>query len=164
VLGAALEVARENLAANPFDASKVEFVAGRRVRALRSCATGGAVRPGVLDPPKFAPTAAQAKNAARAYKDINLLAFKLLRPAGCSPLLLLGRRVRELFQSIVAGAALDAGPTPRSSSASAPPPTIPSRSQFPEGEYLKGVLREVLQSLNQGQTTISWSTRPGHRR
>ena len=36
----------------------------------------------VLDPPKFAPTAAQAEKAARGYKDINLLAFKLLRPNG----------------------------------------------------------------------------------
>ncbi len=36
----------------------------------------------VLDPPKFAPTAATAERAARGYKDINLLALKLLRPGG----------------------------------------------------------------------------------
>ena len=64
----------------------------------------------VLDPPKFAPTAAHAEKAARAYKDINLLAFKLLRPGGllvtfsCS-----GGVSADLFQKIVAGAALDAG-------------------------------------------------------
>ena len=63
----------------------------------------------VLDPPKFAPTAAHAEKASRAYKDINLLAFKLLRPGGllftfsCS-----GGVSRDLFQKIVAGAALDA--------------------------------------------------------
>ncbi len=64
----------------------------------------------VLDPPKFAPTAAHVARAARAYKDINLLAFKLLRPGGilvtfsCS-----GGVSADLFQKIIAGAALDAG-------------------------------------------------------
>jgi 23S rRNA (cytosine1962-C5)-methyltransferase len=57
-----------------------------------------------LDPPKFAPTAAQAERAARGYKDINLLAFKLLRPRGllftfsCS-----GGVSADLFQKIVPG-------------------------------------------------------------
>ena len=36
----------------------------------------------ILDPPKFAPTAAQVERAARGYKDINLLAMKLLKPGG----------------------------------------------------------------------------------
>ncbi len=64
----------------------------------------------ILDPPKFAPTAAHAAKAARAYKDINLLAFKMLKPGGllftfsCS-----GGINPDLFQKIVAGAALDAG-------------------------------------------------------
>jgi 23S rRNA (cytosine1962-C5)-methyltransferase len=64
----------------------------------------------VLDPPKFAPTAAHADRAARAYKDINRLALKLLRPGGllltfsCS-----GGIGAELFHKIVAGAAMDAG-------------------------------------------------------
>ena len=64
----------------------------------------------VLDPPKFAPTMAHAERAARAYKDINLLALKLLRPRGllatfsCS-----GGVDAALFRKIVAGAAQDAG-------------------------------------------------------
>ena len=63
----------------------------------------------ILDPPKFAPTAAHADKATRAYKDINLLAFKLLRPGGmlvtfsCS-----GGVDAGLFQKIIAGSALDA--------------------------------------------------------
>jgi 23S rRNA (cytosine1962-C5)-methyltransferase len=63
----------------------------------------------ILDPPKFAPTAAHAQRAARAYKDINLLALKLLAPGGllatfsCS-----GGVSADLFQKIVAGAAVDA--------------------------------------------------------
>ncbi len=64
----------------------------------------------MLDPPKFAPTAAHAERASRAYKDINLLALKMLAPGGllltfsCS-----GGVSADLFQKIVAGAALDAG-------------------------------------------------------
>jgi len=79
----ALEVARENLSANPLDSSRIEFVQADVFAHLRLLRDGGR-KFGfiVLDPPKFAPTAAQARNAARAYKDINLLAFKLLAPGG----------------------------------------------------------------------------------
>src|SRR5690606_24986946 len=74
----ALEVARENLAANPLDASRVAWEKADVFQKLREFRDEGArFDLVVLDPPKFAPTAAQAKNAARAYKDINLLAFKL---------------------------------------------------------------------------------------
>src|SRR2546429_4675426 len=76
----ALEVAKENLAANPLDASRVAF--GRtdvfsELRTLRD--RGAQFDMVVLDPPKFAPTAAQVRNAARAYKDINLLFFSSRR-------------------------------------------------------------------------------------
>jgi 23S rRNA (cytosine1962-C5)-methyltransferase len=95
----------------------------------------------VLDPPKFAPTAAHAERAARGYKDINLWALRLLRPGGllltfsCS-----GGVPRDLFQKIVAGAAADAGVDGRilhHMSASADHPVALS---FPEGDYLKGLL------------------------
>ena len=95
----------------------------------------------VLDPPKFAPTAAQVKNAARAYKDINLLAFKLLAPGGllatfsCS-----GGVSAELFQSIVAGAALDAGADAKIIERFGAAADHPVALEFPEGEYLKGLL------------------------
>jgi 23S rRNA (cytosine1962-C5)-methyltransferase len=95
----------------------------------------------VLDPPKFAPTAAQAENAARAYKDINLLALKLLAPGGllatfsCS-----GGVSAELFQSIVAGAALDAGAGARIVERFGAAADHPVALEFPEGEYLKGLL------------------------
>jgi 23S rRNA (cytosine1962-C5)-methyltransferase len=94
----------------------------------------------VLDPPKFAPTAAHADRASRAYKDINRLALKLLAPGGllmtysCS-----GGIGAELFHKIVAGAGLDAGVNAailqRLEAASDHPTTI----EFPEGEYLKGL-------------------------
>jgi 23S rRNA (cytosine1962-C5)-methyltransferase len=98
----------------------------------------------VLDPPKFAPTAAFAEKASRAYKDINLLGFKLLRPGGllftysCS-----GGISDDLFQKIIAGAALDAGVDAqivKKLHAAADHPVLLS---FPEGAYLKGLVLRV---------------------
>lgn len=95
----------------------------------------------VLDPPKFAPTAAQVEAAARGYKDINLLAFKLLRPGGvlftfsCS-----GGVTADLFQKIVAGAALDAKVDAAVVERLAQGPDHPVALSFPEGEYLKGLV------------------------
>jgi 23S rRNA (cytosine1962-C5)-methyltransferase len=137
-----LEVAGENLAANPLDAAKVEFVHADAFAHLRTLRDRDAhFDLIVLDPPKFAPTAAQAKNAARAYKDINLLAFKLLRPGGllatfsCS-----GGVDAALFQSIVAGAALDAGGDAKIIERFGAAADHPVALQFPEGDYLKGLL------------------------
>ncbi len=139
---AALDVARDNLAANTLDASKVEFVRADVFSHLRVLRDQGA-KFGliVLDPPKLAPTAAHARNAARAYKDMNLLAFKLLAPGGllatfsCS-----GGVSAELFQSIVAGAALDAGAEARIVERFTAAADHPVALEFPEGEYLKGLL------------------------
>jgi 23S rRNA (cytosine1962-C5)-methyltransferase len=138
----ALQVARENLAANPLDGSRVDFVQAdvfAQLRTLRDQnAKFGLI---VLDPPKFAPTAAQVKKAARAYKDINLWALKLLAPGGllatfsCS-----GGVSAELFQSIVAGAALDAGGEAKIIERFGAAADHPVALEFPEGEYLKGLL------------------------
>jgi len=138
----ALAVARENLAANGLEASRAEFVQADVFTHLRQLRDRGA-RFGlvVLDPPKFAPTAAQAKNAARAYKDVNLLALKLLAPGGllatfsCS-----GGVSGELFQSIVAGAALDARVEAKIIERFGAACDHPVALEFPEGEYLKGLL------------------------
>src|SRR5215216_2667825 len=95
----------------------------------------------ILDPPKFAPTAAQAERAARGYKDINLLAFKLLRPGGilitfsCS-----GGIDAGLFQKIVAGAALDAGVQAQIVEHLFQAADHPVSLHFPEGAYLKGLV------------------------
>jgi 23S rRNA (cytosine1962-C5)-methyltransferase len=140
--GPALEVARENLAANALDASRVAFEQADVFAHLRKLRDAGAKFDLViLDPPKFAPTAAQAKNAARAYKDINLLALKLLAPGGllatfsCS-----GGVPAELFQSIVAGAAADAGVEGRVIERFTAAADHPVALSFPEGDYLKGLL------------------------
>ena len=78
-----MALAVENMALNDFDCSRIEWLEADVFHALRSLRDQGRTCDlVVLDPPKFAPTAAQAERAARGYKDINLLAFKLLRPGG----------------------------------------------------------------------------------
>ena len=95
----------------------------------------------ILDPPKFAPTAAHAEKASRAYKDINLLAFKLLRHGGmlftysCS-----GGIDAALFQKIVASAALDAGTDATIIEHLSQGSDHPVSLHFPEGAYLKGLV------------------------
>ena len=95
----------------------------------------------ILDPPKFAPTTAQTEKAARGYKDINLLGFKLLRPGGflvtfsCS-----GGVDAALFQKIIASAALDAGAQAQIVEHLSQGPDHPVALNFPEGAYLKGLV------------------------
>ena len=95
----------------------------------------------ILDPPKFAPTAAHAEKASRAYKDINLLAFKLLRHGGmlftysCS-----GGIDAALFQKIIASAALDAGVNATIIEHLSQGSDHPVSLHFPEGAYLKGLV------------------------
>lgn len=137
----ALALLADNVALNGFDAARSEAqdadVNGYLRQALKD---GGHFDAIVLDPPKFAPTASHAERAARAYKDINRLALKLLAPGGllltfsCS-----GGIGAELFHKIVAGAAADAGVDgailQRLEGACDHPTTL----VFPEGEYLKGL-------------------------
>jgi 23S rRNA (cytosine1962-C5)-methyltransferase len=141
--GDALALARENLAANPgLDARRAEWREGDVFGELRNLRNEGRTFDlVVLDPPKFAPTAAHAQRAARAYKDINLLALKLLAPGGllatfsCS-----GGISVDLFQKIVAGAALDAKADASVIARLTASADHPVALAFPEAEYLKGLL------------------------
>ncbi len=141
--GPALAGARANLALNPqLDARRAEWQEADVFDALRVFRKEGRKFDLiVLDPPKFAPSAAHAERAARAYKDINLLGFRLLNPGGylltysCS-----GGIGLELFQKIVAGAAVDAGRDARILQRLSAGPDHPVALHFPEGEYLKGLL------------------------
>lgn len=141
--GPALDLARANAELNRLDAAEwIEGDVFQRLRQFRD--HGREFDLVVLDPPKFAPTAMHVERASRAYKDINLLAFKLLRPGGalmtfsCS-----GGVSPELFQKIVAGAALDAGVNARIERWLHAAPDHPVALSFPEGEYLKGLLCRV---------------------
>ncbi|PWB79143.1 MAG: 23S rRNA (cytosine(1962)-C(5))-methyltransferase RlmI [Holophagae bacterium] len=141
----ALAMARANLELNGLAAERCELAEGNVFEVLRGLRDrGSSFDLIVLDPPKFAATASQRQGAARGYKDINLLAFKLLAPGGvlatfsCS-----GAVSGELFQSIVAGAALDAGVEAQVVERLGQAADHPVLLSFPEAEYLKGMVCRV---------------------
>ncbi len=140
--GPALERARAHLNMNGFDADVAEWIDADVNQSLRRFhQEGRSFDAIVLDPPKFAPTAAHAERAARAYKDINRLAFKILEPGGvlftysCS-----GGIDADLFHKIVASAGSDAGVDGYISERLQGAPDHPMTIRFPEGEYLKGLV------------------------
>ena len=137
----ALALAEHHVRMNGFEAARHQTIDADVNAYLRaSLEQGRRFDAIVLDPPKFAPTAAQAERASRAYKDINRLALKLLRPGGllftfsCS-----GGIGAALFHKIVAGAGIDAGVDAvilqRLEAACDHPVTL----EFPESDYLTGL-------------------------
>lgn len=139
----ALDLARRNWeASGGAGKCKMDFVEADVFQYLRRCRDSGRKFDMiVLDPPKFAESKAQVMKAARGYKDINLLAMKLLSPGGvlatfsCS-----GAMTSELFDTVLAEAAADAKRdfqiVARTGHASDHPVSL----SFPEGRYLKGVV------------------------
>jgi 23S rRNA (cytosine1962-C5)-methyltransferase len=141
----ALQLGREHVRLNALPEDRCEWIDADVFQYLRTLRDQNrSFDLIILDPPKFAPTAASAERAARGYKDINLLGFKLLRPGGllatfsCS-----GGVSADLFRKIVAGAALDAGADAQVLDQLHSTPDHPVSLAFPEGEYLKGLLCRV---------------------
>jgi len=142
----ALDLSRRHVALNGFEEARHETIDGDVFAVLRrfrdSRRSFDAI---VLDPPKFADARAHLDRAARGYKDINLLAFKLLAEGGvlltfsCSGLV-----APDLFQKIVADAALDAGREAVIVERLAQGPDHPVALPFPEGAYLKGLVCRVV--------------------
>jgi 23S rRNA (cytosine1962-C5)-methyltransferase len=144
--GEALEMARRNLALNGLDGAEVAYERGDVFEMLRLYRDQGrSYDLIVLDPPKFAPTRRHVERASRAYKDINLLAIKLLRPGGilftfsCS-----GGVDAGLFQKIVFGASVDAGRDVQVLERLAQGVDHPVLLSFPESSYLKGLVCRAL--------------------
>jgi 23S rRNA (cytosine1962-C5)-methyltransferase len=138
----ALERARAHVALNGFEAARADFIDADVNASLRRFIEEGRTFDAiVLDPPKLAPTAAHAERAARAYKDINRLALKLLEPGGvlftysCS-----GGISADLFHKIVASAGADARVDGYIAERLGGAPDHPMTLAFPEGEYLKGLV------------------------
>jgi len=95
----------------------------------------------ILDPPKLAPTKGQAAKAARAYKDLNLFALKLLKPGGLLATFSCSAAIDPpYFQEILLWAALDAGLQIQVVARLSQPEDHPILIGFPESEYLKGLL------------------------
>lgn len=138
----ALAMARTNMARNNLDAGRATWLEADVNASLRQfIADAKRFDAIVLDPPKFAPTVSHAERASRAYKDINRLALTLLNPGGvlftfsCS-----GGISVDLFHKIVASAGIDAGVDGFIVEHLGGAPDHPMTIQFPEGEYLKGLV------------------------
>ena len=143
----ALALAKRNEALTHLCGTETEYVAADVFQYLRTCRDAGkSFDLIVLDPPKFAATKGQLMKAARGYKDINLLAMKLLKPGGalatfsCS-----GAMTSELFDQMLAEAAVDAKRGFQVVARTHAGADHPVALNFPEGEYLKGV---ILRSVN----------------
>lgn len=138
----ALELAGQNAALNGV---KCAFERADVFKYLRTCRDADRTFDLiVLDPPKFAETKSQLMKAARGYKDINLLAMKLLAPGGilatfsCS-----GAMTRDFFLRILQEAAADSGRRFQIAAETRQASDHPVGLAFPEGLYLKGfILRE----------------------
>ncbi|MBI1891207.1 MAG: class I SAM-dependent rRNA methyltransferase [Burkholderiales bacterium] len=140
--GDALAVAKRNMALNGFDEARAQWWDADVFKTLRTLREEGKrFDLIVLDPPKFASSPQQVDRAARAYKDINLLGLQLLRENGllftysCS-----GAISADLFQKIIAGAATDAKVDARILRRLSAGIDHPMTTNFPEGEYLKGLM------------------------
>lgn len=140
--GPAIERAKANVALNGFDAGRTTMLDADVNASLRQFHKEGRTFDAiVLDPPKFAPTVAHAERAARAYKDINRIALSILAPGGvlftysCS-----GGISADLFHKIVASAGIDAGVDAFITERLGGAPDHPMTVNFPEGEYLKGLV------------------------
>ncbi len=140
-----LALLTKNLEHNGWAAAPVDNIQGDVFKVLRQFRESGRrFDLIVLDPPKFVESRGQLMRGARGYKDINRLAFELLRPGGelftfsCSGLLEEG-----LFQKIVADAALDAGREAQIVRRLGQAMDHPVGLSFPEGSYLKGLICRV---------------------
>jgi 23S rRNA (cytosine1962-C5)-methyltransferase len=140
-----LNMVEKNLVFNELDPSKSEQVEGDVFKVLRTYRDSGkSFDLIILDPPKFAESKNQLEGALRGYKDINLLAFKLLRPGGvlftfsCS-----GHIVPELFRKVVSDAAIDSGKKAQQIAVLQQSADHPVLMSFPESFYLKGLICKV---------------------
>lgn len=145
VSDSALETARRNIEINDLPIEKATFVNQDVFQALRDYREAGKTFDMiVLDPPKFVDSKASLIRACRGYKDINMLAMQILKPGGtlftfsCSGLL-----SADLFQKVVADAALDAKRTVHFMERMTQAPDHPISSNYPEGFYLKGLVCKV---------------------
>ncbi|CAI0925634.1 23S rRNA (cytosine(1962)-C(5))-methyltransferase RlmI [Serratia proteamaculans] len=143
---AALDIAKQNVELNQLDLSKAEFVRDDVFQLLRAYRTQGEKFDLIImDPPKFVENKNQLAGACRGYKDINMLALQLLNPGGillsfsCS-----GLMPTDLFQKILADAAVDAGRDVQFIEQYRQAADHPVIATYPEGLYLKGFACRVM--------------------
>ena len=143
---AALAQAERNMALNGYERPDDGYVVGDAFQVLREYRDSGRQFDAIiLDPPKFAHSRRDVQGATRGYKDLNWLAFRLLRPGGilatfsCS-----GAISADLFQKVVFGAVVDAERDAQILYQMGQAPDHPVLLTFPESAYLKGLLVRVV--------------------
>ncbi|WP_064603168.1 class I SAM-dependent methyltransferase [Photobacterium sp. J15] len=136
----ALDTARMNAEMNGLPVENAQFLNADVFKLLRDYRERGEKFDVVImDPPKFAESKSQLVGACRGYKDINMLAMQILNPGGtlltysCS-----GLMDNNLFQKIIADAALDAHREVQFIERFSQAADHPLDSAYPEGFYLKG--------------------------
>ncbi|HIF9227688.1 TPA: class I SAM-dependent methyltransferase [Photobacterium damselae] len=136
----ALDTAKMNAEMNGYPLENAEFLNADVFKLLREYRDRGEQFDVVImDPPKFAESKSQLVGACRGYKDINMLAMQITKPGGmlltysCS-----GLMDGNLFQKIIADAALDAKRDVQFIERFAQAADHPLDSAYPEGFYLKG--------------------------
>ena len=141
----ALELASRNMALNRFKADMAVYATGNAFQILRGYwHEGRTFDLIILDPPKFALSQGKVAAACRGYKDINLLAMRILNPGGilatfsCSGLI-----SADLFQKVLFGASVDADRDVQIIEYLSQGPDHPVLLTFPESAYLKGMLCRV---------------------
>jgi len=141
----ALSLLEANAALNGFDKKELEIKQGNVFELFRKFRDEGRKFDMIiLDPPKFAPTVSSLDSAIRGYKDINLLAMKLLTPGGilftfsCSGAMNIIR-----FIEMLGYAATDAGIDARIIEILSQAPDHPISPVFPESSYLKGCILKI---------------------
>jgi 23S rRNA (cytosine1962-C5)-methyltransferase len=138
----AVEQAHQNAVLNGWGEDKHQSVAADCFEYLRQAPPDLDII--VLDPPAFAKKESALKNASRGYKELNLKAFKHLKPGGLLFTFSCSQAVsRDLFRKIIFGAAADARRSVRILHQTTQPPDHPINIYHPEGEYLKGLVLQV---------------------
>lgn len=138
----AIELAKQNFAINNLEAVSEDFVVADLFHYLR--ATTQRFDFIILDPPAFAHRQKDAESAARAYKDVNLQAMKIIESGGLLLTCSCSQPVSpDLFQKILFGAAADAGRVVRILGQSGHAPDHPISIYHPEGRYLQAMLLHV---------------------
>lgn len=143
--GESLNLGEKNFELNGISSDKYQMLEADVFSALRRYRDEGRSFDSIiLDPPKFADAKSAVSGASRGYKDINLLALKLLRPGGrlytfsCSGLI-----DNDLFGKIISSAALDSGRQVAVIARMSKSSDHPVLTTFPEGFYLKGLVCAV---------------------
>ena len=144
---AAIATAKHNFHLNGLDTSQHEFIVADAFELLETYyGQGRRFDLVIVDPPSFARTKHQLPAATNAYRKLNALAMRCLRPDGVLATSSCTAQVSpHLFRSILADAAADARRRFLIQHEAGHPLDHPVAAHFPEGRYLKFLLGQVVE-------------------